>query len=193
MGHPDREHPPLPDVDVASQPTRGDGVVIATWEDIQAVQLTQPRNRNNTALQWFRDLNEMPRGQPMGFAAMIGLDLSQNDPMEIGVVQRTIGEDHEWVEGERQQWSWRQMLKRFTEQQREQIMGRGDGSGVSRIWIQPLAGTHDDIRWRAATRVGNDFTQYARVPIWAFHVERSDGTVIHVHPNQTNKRLGMPG
>ena len=117
--------------------------MIATWEDIQAVQLTQTRNMNNTALKWLRDSNEMPRGQPMGFAAMFGHDLSQNDPIEIGVLRLTKGHDYEWVKGQRQQWPWRQMLKCFTEQQREQIMGRGDGSGVSRLWIQPLQGTYD--------------------------------------------------
>ena len=90
------------------------GVVVAHTREIYGMECTQPWKLNNTALKWFRDNNEHPPGVPTRWV----VDLTDTDPCDIGVLQRTKGAGYSFKVGERQPWSWRQMLAVLMKQTR---------------------------------------------------------------------------
>ena len=61
--------------------------VAATREDLDALPVTQPFKLNNTALKWLRDTSE----NPPGFPTTRCVDITDADPLDIGVLDRTTG------------------------------------------------------------------------------------------------------
>ena len=66
---------------------------------------------HNTALKWLRDTHEHPPGRPV----VPRVDITREDPLDIGVLQRDKGMAYTFVEHERQQWYWRSMLASFSD------------------------------------------------------------------------------
>ncbi len=59
--------------------------------------------------------------------------------------------------------SWKQMFRFMQPSDLENITGRGDGSGVSRIWIEPIVPSYDSKRWVAAVALRKPFPSDAPV------------------------------
>ena len=161
---------------------------VATIEELEAMPNTQPYAMSSTALKYMRDMNEQPRGEPKA-PAWNGIEITDQDPIPIGVLLRTTGMDYSFQAGATQDFSWRFMFCAMRAPDRETVMGRGDGCGVSRIWIQPMRGSYDHKRCHAAKVLQRPYPTNVSVPVWDFVVERPDGTKWRFHPNQTKNRV----
>ena len=93
----------------------------------------QPWKLNNTALKWFRDQNEMPRGTP----TVEELDLTSEQEIMIQTLVEPGGQDYSFTEP-LQAWSWLKMLNGFNEENLIKAVG---GTGVRRFYIAPLQGS----------------------------------------------------
>jgi len=155
-----------------------------TLEAFNKTEVTQNWRVNNTALKWIRDQHEEPRGHP----TVDEVDLSSVDVMMIGVLYREKGMDYAFVEGERQPWSWRQMIASFSATDKALLLGE-NGQEVTRMVCAPLPHSYDHKRHHAARVVGKPYLKGAPVPVWDFVVYRSDGKCVRFHPNQTQKKI----
>ena len=99
--------------------------VVATMDQIRDLRrgAQPPRKDHNTALKWLRDEHESPPGQP----TVPRVDITRDDPLEIGVLERDRGMAYTFVENpvRSQQWSWRSMLASFSDDVLEQVVGEG--------------------------------------------------------------------
>ena len=77
--------------------------VAATPAELAQVRVAQPFSMNSVALKWIRDSHENPPGKP----TTLCVDLTNTDPMQIGVIQKNTGMAYTFVENETQPWSWR--------------------------------------------------------------------------------------
>ena len=85
----------------------GPGAAVAlSAKDLARVRVTQPLKLNNIALKYIRDSNENPPGHPTTHR----VDLTDFDPLQIGVLEKGSGLKYRYKDGESQPWSWRQML-----------------------------------------------------------------------------------
>ena len=143
--------------------------VVATMHQIRALrQGPQPvRKVHNTALEWLRDTHESPPGQP----TVPRVDITRDDPLEIGVLHRDQGMAYTFVENRSQQWSWRSMLASFPDDVAQQVVG----VGVSTITCEPWVGSYDHARHHAAC-MGQGPVLTGRAPIWDFVVTQRNGT-----------------
>ena len=157
-------------------------MAVATVEDIRRIGVgTQPWALNNTALKSLRDSNEQPPGFPVGDGLV---DLTNLDPFEVYTLHRTVGMEYELQEP-KQPWSWRRMLAGFNDATLERIVG----PGVRRIVCMPITGSYDHKRHHAARLANRQYPPDAPVPVWDFVVERTDGTRVRFHPNQTKRKV----
>ena len=159
--------------------------VVETFDSISRVQVKQPWALNNTALKWLRDTNEVD-GNPVTPV----VPLTNMDPLEIGVLDRGKGMAYQFLPGQLQPWSWREMLASFKEDMRRQILGDGDDGLVS-ISCEASIGSYDHKRHHAAKVAGNPYKEDASVPVWDFVVQRASGTSVRFHPHQTNKKVDI--
>jgi hypothetical protein len=157
-----------------------------TLEAFQLREVVQDWRLNNAALKWIRDTNEDPRGHP----TVDSVDLSEADVVMIGVLVRAKGMDYFFAHGESQPWSWRQMIASLSQKETQELFGT-DGQELTRIACAPPRGSHDHKRHHAANSAGKPIPKGAPTPIWDFVVERSDGAVFRLHPNQTRKQIHM--
>ena len=85
---------------------------VASYNELQSLQVTQPWELNNTALKRIRDQNENPRGH----VKIAQSDLTRLDPRYVGVIDEVVGTECTWRsdpdcdDDARQPWSWRQFL-----------------------------------------------------------------------------------
>ena len=93
----------------------------------------QPWKLNNTALKWFRDQNEMPRGTP----TVEELDLTSEQEIMIQTLVEPGGQDYSFTEPT-QPWSWRKLLNGLNDENLRKTVG---DAGVQRFCIAPLPGT----------------------------------------------------
>eukprot|EP00959_Pyramimonas_sp_CCMP1952_P118753 2482625-Pyramimonas_sp.AAC.1 len=81
--------------------------VAASRADLDALPVTQSCKLNSIALKWVRDTAE----NPPGFPVTPCVDITDSDPMCVGVLERTTGMACSFRGGGgAQPWSWRQML-----------------------------------------------------------------------------------
>ena len=166
--------------------TGADAAVAATRADLDAMRVTQPFKMNNTALKWIRDSHEQPPGFPTAWM----VDLTDTDPLDIGVLDRNTGMAYSFKDGETQPWSWRQMLAAFKPDVKDRVLGTDPTVGVKWITCQALADdSYDHKRWHAALHVGKPFDRDAPVPAWDFHVYRTDNVVTRFHTSLTNNKV----
>ena len=157
-------------------------MAVATVEDIRRIGAgTQPWALNNTALKSLRDSNEQPPGFPVGDGLV---DLTNLDPFEVYTLHRTVGMEYE-LQQPRQPWSWRRMLAGFIDATLERIVG----PGVGRIVCMSITGSYDHKRHHAARLANRQYPPDAPVPVWDFVVERTDGTRVRFHVNQTKRKV----
>ena len=93
----------------AAVAAHGDGThaaVAAHPNALAEMRVTQPFTLNSVALKWIRDQNENPPGCPTTDC----VDLTETDPIQIGVIVKGKGMAYSFKEGETTPWSWRQML-----------------------------------------------------------------------------------
>ena len=164
--------------------TGADAAVAATRADLDAMRVTQPFKMNNTALKWIRDSHEQPPGFPTAWM----VDLTDTDPMDIGVLDRNTGMAYSFKDGETQPWSWRQMLAAFKPEVLEKVLGSHPAVGVQRITCEAID-AYDHKRWHAARHVGRPFARDAPVPVWDFVVTRTDGVTTRFHTSFTTNKV----
>ena len=164
----------------------GGAAVAASRADLDALRATQPFKLNNTALKWIRDTSEDPPGFPTTWC----VDLTNQDPMDIGILLRNTGMAYSFRgDGERQPWSWRQMLAGLKQDAKDQVLGTDPEVGVTRITCQAVDASYDHKRWHAARHVGTPFAEGAAVPVWDFHVYRTDNVVVRFHTSLTSGKV----
>ena len=159
--------------------------VAATRADLDALRVTQLFRTNNAALKWIRDTSE----NPPGFPTTQCVDLTDADPMYIGVLERNTGMAYSFRGGgATQPWSWREMLAAFKPEVKDRILGTDRSVGVTRITCEAIGG-YDHKRWHAARHNGTPFAKEAPVPVWDFHVYRTDNVVTRFHTSLTNNKV----
>ena len=72
---------------------------------------------------------------------------------------------------------------------KDRILGRDIATAVRWITCEPVEGSYDHKRWHAARHVGRPFEEGAPVPVWDFHVYRTDDVVVRFHTSATNKKV----
>ena len=174
-----------PDGPVAAVAASAEAAVAATAADLAQLHVSQPFRLNNVALKWIRDSHEDPPGHPTTDC----VDLTGSDPYQIGVLQRNTGMAYQFVEGETQPWSWRQMLASLNARAKALVLGSNPTLDVVRITCGPVAGSYDHKRWNAARMLGLPYDGDASVPVWDFGVTRSDGTTVRFHTNLNNNKV----
>ena len=95
--------------------------VAATREDLDALPVTQPFKLNNTALKWLRDTSE----NPPGFPTTRCVDITDADPLDIGVLDRTTGMAYTFRGGRRDA-----AMVMAANVGSLQTRGEGQGSGI---------------------------------------------------------------
>ena len=162
---------------VAAQGDGWFGRTMASPAQLAAMNVTQPFLLNNTALKWIRDTHENPRGHP----TVEEVDLTDSDPLQIGVLVKTQGMDYGFAPGgATQPWSWREMLAAMPQNARARILG-DPARGVVRITCAPVQGSYDHKRHHAANQLSRPFPQTAPVPVWDFHVQLDNGRRVRFH------------
>ncbi|CAK0904037.1 unnamed protein product, partial [Prorocentrum cordatum] len=129
--------------------------VAAYRADLDAIAITQPFKLNSIVLKWLWDSHEEPPGCP----SPRRVDVADQGPLDIGVLERTTGMADSFKAGETQPWSWRQMLSAMTRDAKDRILGRDQTTGVIWATCEPVGGSHDHKRWRAARQVGRPFPE----------------------------------
>ena len=158
--------------------------VVVTVEDIRSSGSgTQCWALNNTALKSIRTCNEQPPGVPVGEGLV---DLTNLDPYEVYTLERSVGMEYELKEPT-QPWSWRRMLAGCNNDTLERIVG----PGVRRVLCMAIPKSYDHKRHHAALQACRQYPPDAPVPVWDFVVERTDGTRVRFHPNQTNRKIAV--
>ena len=175
----------------AAVAAQGDGsqttalAAVASPAQLAAVTVKQPFRLNNTALKWIRDSHENPPGHP----TVEEVDLTDSDPLQIGVLVKTQGMDYEFAPGgATQPWSWREMLAAMPQNARARILGDPAG-GVVRITCAPVQGSYDHKRHFAANKLRRPFDQTASVPVWDFHVQLDNGRRVRFHTSQKGSNV----
>ena len=160
--------------------------VAATRAELDALRLTQPFDKNNIALKWLRDTSEDPPGFPIRRC----VDITAQDPMDIGVLHMRTGMAYSFREGATQPWSWRQMLAGLKSDVKDKVLGTDPSVGVVRITCE-ATDAYDHKRWHAARdpAVGRPFAEGAPVPLWDFHVYRTDNVVVRFHTSLTTTKV----
>ena len=159
--------------------------VAASPDDLARLSVSQLFRLNSAALKWIRDGHENPPGVP----TTDGVDLTDTDPLLIGVIERTVGMDYTFKENERTPWSWRQMLAALPPAAKGSVLGSNPALGVVRITCAPVLGSYDHKRWHAALHLGRPYAEDATVPVWDFVVTRTDGTAVRFHTSYTSKKV----
>ena len=162
-----------------------DDRVAVSVEALNEITVTQPFKLNNVALKWIRDSHEHPRGDP----SIDFVDLTGTDPLEIGVIEKDRGMDYRFKAGETTPWSWRQMLAGMTPAAKDLVLGCDPRLGVARLFCAPVDGAYDHKRWHAALHIGRPFDAGAKVPVWDFWLERTDGSVVRFHTSYSNNKV----
>ena len=175
--------PRLDAMSAAAEADVSDAAVAVTRADLDSMAVTQPFKLNNIALKWLRDSNENPPGCPR----VTRVDITDQHPLDIGVIERTTGMAYSFKDGETQPWSWRQMLSAMKREAKDRIVSHGNG--VRWITCEPVDGSYDHKRWHAARQLGTPFPDDAHVPVWDFHVYRTDGVVVRFHTSLTNHKV----
>ena len=170
---------------VAMQADDPDGLALSA-NALNEIKVTQVFKLNNAALKWLRDTHE----NPMGFPTVETVELTDTDPLDIGVIEKPSGMDYSFKgRGERTPWSWRQMLAGMSAAAKDLVLGSRPRLGVVRIWCGPVLGSYDHKRWHAARHIGRPFEIGAPAPVWDFFVERTDGSVVRFHTNYANNKV----
>ena len=138
---------------------------------------------NNTALKSIRTCNEQPPGFPVGEGLV---DLTNFDTYEVYTLERSVGMEYELKEPT-QPWSWRRMLAGCNHDTLERIVG----PGVHRVLCMAIPKSYDHKRHHAARSANRPYPLHAPVPVWDFVVERTNGTRVRFHPNQTNRKIAV--
>ena len=161
---------------MAAQTANHQAAVVASPSEIATHTVTQPFRLNNVALTWIRDTHE----DPPGFPTVDRVELTHLDPYMIGVIEKTVGMDYSFTEGQLQPWSWRQMLAAFSPSVRELILGQ-PAQGVTRVTCEHIPNSNDHKRCHAANELGKPFPADAPTPVWDFVVTRTDGIRVRFH------------
>eukprot|EP00959_Pyramimonas_sp_CCMP1952_P280007 5854057-Pyramimonas_sp.AAC.1 len=72
--------------------------VAAYRADLDAIEITQSFQLNNIALKWLRDSH----GEPPGCPSVRHVDITDQHPLDIGVLERTTGMAYSFKAGETQ-------------------------------------------------------------------------------------------
>ena len=163
--------------------------ILATLEQISGLPNDQPWFVANSALKWIRSKHEEPHGVP---SAVVDITV---DPIIVGVVadrKKGHGPAFTFVDGGRQEFSWRKMLRSFDEQSRMEIVG----DGITDIVCQAFPGSYCHKRYKAhesgATENGESpIFEHGPPPLWDFVATRTDGTQMRFHPDYKKKKCGM--
>ena len=83
---------------MAAQNASHPAAVAASPSEIATHTVTQPFRLNNVALKWIRDTHE----DPPGFPSVERVELTEHDPYMIGVIDKTVGMDYSFFEGQQQ-------------------------------------------------------------------------------------------
>ena len=158
---------------------------VASYEDLALLNVKQPFRLNNVALKWIRDSHEDPPGRPTTHC----VDLTNTDPLEIGVIEKNTGMAYNFKQGERQPWSWREMLAALRADAKNLVFGADAALGVVRITCEPVEGSYDHKRCHAARHIGRPFGKDADVPVWDFFVTRTDATIVRFHTNYNDNKV----
>ena len=131
--------PPPPQTPAMAGPT-----VVATIDQIRDLRqgVQPPRAQHNTALKFLRDRHENPPGRP----TVPRVDITRDDPLDIGVLQRGRGMAYTFVENQSQPWSWRPMLASLPNDVLQQVVGEG----VLTITCEPGLNSYDHRRHHEA-------------------------------------------
>ena len=108
----------------------------------------------------------------------------------VGVLHRDKGMAYQFLPGQSQPWSWRQMLASFKPDVRRQILG-DDDDGLVSISCEAWPGSYDHKRHHAAKAAGQPYDAGAKVPVWDFVVHRASGACVRFHPHQTSKKVDI--
>ena len=149
------------------------------------IRVTQRFALNNNALKWIRDSHEFPPGCPtVGY-----VELTDKDPLPIGVLERTRGPPYRFITGLQQPWSWREMIAGMSPHAQDAVLGANPRLGVARIVCAPLIGSYDHKRWHVARQFGRPYDDNAPVPVWDWFVTRTDGTTVRFHTTHGSKKV----
>jgi hypothetical protein len=152
------------------------------------ISFSQPFKQNNAALKYLRMIGENPPGKP----TVDRYELTEHDPIDIGVIVHAKGTAFSFRPGEFQPWSWRYMLKSMSSRMHDELMGTGPDAGITRITCEHIPGTRDHCRINAAKQEGrpiNTQVPGGTFPNWDFVVNRTDGKVVRFHTNWTKTEV----
>ena len=80
------------------------------------------------------------------------------------------------------------MLAALKAEVKDRVLGSDRSVGVTRITCEAIGG-YDHKRWHAARAIGKPFAEGAPVPLWDFHVYRTDNVVTRFHTSLTNNKV----
>ena len=153
--------------------------------ELREMKVEQQFKLNNTALKWIRDSHEEPPGYPTHER----VDLTETDPLSIGVLERSKGMSYRFVPKAIQPWSWREMLAGLRPDAMAAIVGTEEQGGVVSVTCEPLKDSYDHKRHHAAKEAGRPYPADAPVPVWDFVVTRFDGSAVRFHTSQTKNKV----
>ena len=161
--------------------------VAARLCELREMKVEQKFKLNNTALKWIRDSHE----QPPGYPTHERVDLTETDPLDIGVLVRDTGMEYSFAPNATQPWSWRQMLAALDPSCMAAIVGTEEQGGIVSVTCEPLWDAYDSKRHHAAKKAKppRPYPKDAPVPVWDFVVTRLDGSAVRFHTSQTHNKV----
>ena len=161
--------------------------VAARLCDLRGMKVEQKFKLNNTALKWIRDSHEEPPGYPTHER----VDLTDHDPLSIGVLERKKGMEYSFVPKATQPWSWREMLAGLRPDAMAAIVGTEEQGGIVSVTCEPLWDAYDSKRHHAAKKAKppRPYPKDAPVLVWDFVVTRLDGSAVRFHTSQTHNKV----
>ncbi|MCP3969613.1 MAG: hypothetical protein GY717_04715 [Rhodobacteraceae bacterium] len=157
-----------------------------TVAGLQGVAITQSKHLNNVALKWFRQLLEDPPGCPM----RVGANLLTQEVWNVGVMFRHEGQTmgFDFMEGQMQPWSWRQMLAAMPYETQLRVVG----DGLTALAVEYEVGSYDHKRHFAANKgQGPAIPAGTQAPVWDFVATQLGGTRVAFHPDYKTGKCGL--
>ena len=162
---------------------------IASYDELERIQVTQPWKLNLTALKWIRDQNE----NPLGHVKLGQIDLTHNDPIYVGVIDEVVGTECTWQgdlhggDGAKQPWSWRQFLRALPDWVARQVFR--NKAGVAAFTCNASPRFYDNERIRSMAELGIHFPSNA--PMWHFIVVFTDDRSVQLRPERNGRSVDV--
>ena len=170
--------------EVAAQDDGLEAAVALSPMALAEIRVTQRFALNNVALKWIRENHEFPPGYPtVGY-----VELTDEDPLITGVLERTHGGPYRFITGLQQPWSWREMIAGMSPRDQDAVLGANPRLGVARIACASIVGSYDHMRAKQM-RLQTGAPVPVELPVWDFFVTRTDGTTVRFHPTHGSKRI----